>query len=161
MSDSILHDLVNTDWLLSHLSDPNIKIIDATWHMPSSMKNAKKDFERRHIPNAVYFDIDDVSDRSNPLPHMLPSENQFSRHASELGLSNDDKIVVYDTNGGHSAAARVWWTFRVFGHDKISILDGGSLKWFKKGLPTENGVKPIKKGEFNGKYSDSLVASIY
>ena len=61
MSNSTLHDLVDIDWLLSHLSDPNIKIIDATWHMPSSMKNAKKDFERRHIPNAVYFDIDDVS----------------------------------------------------------------------------------------------------
>lgn len=117
--------LVSTNWLAEHLGD--VKIIDASWRMPGEA-SARADYEQRHIPHAVYFDIDAIADKSVDLPHMLPSPNLFERAVGELGVADNDVVVVYDDKGCFSAP-RVWWTFRAMGHAKVAVLDGGLPKW--------------------------------
>jgi len=92
--------------------------------MPQLQRDPRREFEDAHIPGAAFFDIDAIADRSSPLPHMLPGAAQFARQVGALGISNADLVVVYDTRGVVSAA-RVWWTFRAFGHDRVAVLDGG------------------------------------
>ena len=109
--------LVSTEWLAAHLNDPNVKIIDASFKMPGVLPLPKDDYLAAHIPGAVFFDVDAVSDHSNPLPHMFPTAEQFGRDVGALGIGNDDTVVVYDS-GGWVAAPRVWWMFLSFGHEK-------------------------------------------
>jgi len=129
--------LVSTEWLAEHLSAPDLRVVDATWFMKSSGRNAREDYQAAHIPGAVFFDIDDIADTASPLPHMLPPPEKFSSKVRRLGLGNGNRIVVYDNNGG-LAAARVWWMFRVFGHKDVSVLDGGFAKWLAEGRPSED-----------------------
>ena len=103
--------LVSTDWLAQHLSAPDIRIVDASWHMPAQKRNARAEYEARHIPGAVFFDIDQIADTESTLPHMLPSAEKFSARVRKLGLGDGTRIVVYDSYGMMSAA-RVWWTRR-------------------------------------------------
>jgi thiosulfate/3-mercaptopyruvate sulfurtransferase len=128
------HWFVSTDWLAAHLDDPNIAILDGSWHLAG--RDARAEYAAAHIPGALFFDIDAVSDRSNPLPHMLPSAEQFSRMVGELGIDEKQRIVVYDTLGLFSAP-RVWWTFKVMGARDVVILDGGLPKWIAEGRPVD------------------------
>jgi thiosulfate/3-mercaptopyruvate sulfurtransferase len=129
--------LVSADWLEAHLKDPGIKILDCTWHHPSTNLDGRTQFRGRHLPSAVHFDIDSVSDPANPLPHMLPSPEDFSKKVGLLGIADGDKVVVYDRQFGASAAGRVWWMFHVFGYENVALLDGGFNKWAKEKRPSD------------------------
>lgn len=138
--------LVSTQWLAEHLADPDLKILDCTWHHVSTNLDGRTQYRGRHLPGSVHFDIDHIADRSNPLPHMLPTAEDFAKKVGLLGIGDRDRVVVYDRLYGGSAAARVWWMFRVFGHDKVALLDGGFGKWTKEKLPTEmSAVRPEPK----------------
>jgi len=138
--------LVSTEWLADHLVDPELKILDCTWHHVSTNLDGRTQYRGRHLPGSVHFDIDHVADRSNPLPHMLPTPDDFAKKVGLLGIGDGDRVVVYDRLSGGSAAARAWWMFRVFGHDKVALLDGGFGKWTKEKHPTEmSAVRPEPK----------------
>jgi thiosulfate/3-mercaptopyruvate sulfurtransferase len=130
--------LVTTDWLASHLEAPDIIVLDASWHLPTERRNAHAEFLAGHIPGALFFDIDAISDTGNPLPHMLPPPEKFSSAVRKMGIGDGKRIIVYDTAGLFSAA-RAWWMFRVFGHDDVAVLDGGLPKWKSEGRPLEEG----------------------
>jgi thiosulfate/3-mercaptopyruvate sulfurtransferase len=135
--------LVSTEWLAANLHAPDLRVVDASWRMPGNQP-ARSDFEARHIPGAVFFDLDEIADHSSSLPHMLPSPGDFAAGAGALGIADQDRIVVYD-DAGIFSAARVWWTFRAFGHDKVSVLDGGLPKWLAEGRAVAVGeTKPAK-----------------
>ncbi|KAG7014988.1 Thiosulfate/3-mercaptopyruvate sulfurtransferase 1, mitochondrial [Cucurbita argyrosperma subsp. argyrosperma] len=129
--------VVSPDWLHSNLKQPDLKVLDASWYMPDEQRNPIQEYQVAHIPGALFFDIDGVSDRTSKLPHMLPSEEAFAAVVSALGIQNEDGVVVYDGKGLFSAA-RVWWMFRVFGHDRIWVLDGGLPKWRTLGYDVES-----------------------
>ena len=130
--------LVSTDWLADHLDAPDVRVVEATWFMPATGKSGRGEYDAGHIPGAVFFDLDEIADSANPLPHMLPDAAKFASKVRKLGLGNGNRIIVYDRASGSSAAARVWWMFRQFGHDEISLLDGGMGKWLAEHRPTED-----------------------
>lgn len=135
--------LVSTEWLAAHLSDPRVKVLDASFKLPGVLPLPKDDYLQQHIPGAVFFDVDAVSDHSSLLPHMFPSAEQFGRDVGALGLSNDDTVVLYDA-GGWVAAPRGWWMFLSFGHANVRVLDGGLKKWLAEGRAVDSGdVKPV------------------
>ncbi len=137
--------LVEMDWLAGHLQSPDIRVVDASWYMPCDGRDPEAEFLQRHIPGAVFFDIDDIADTTSPYPHMLPSPEKFSARVRRLGLGDGSRVIVYD-GAGLFSAARVWWMFRVFGHDDVAILDGGFPKWLRQGLPTQSGP-PVTRRE--------------
>jgi len=124
--------LVSTDWLAEHLQAPDVKIVDGTAFLPDENRDAREEYEDCHIPGAVFFDINDICDTDDPLPHMVPSAEKFSSRVRKLGLGDGYKVVVYDAHGGFNAAARVWWMFRLFGHEDVAVLDGGLPKWLSE-----------------------------
>jgi thiosulfate/3-mercaptopyruvate sulfurtransferase len=138
--------LVPTDWLAERLNDPNLIPIDGSYFLPTQKRDALAEYNSGHIPGAVFFDIEAVSDHSTDLPHMLPGPKQFGEAVGALGIGDGDTVVVYDSTGLFSAA-RVWWTFRIFGARSVYILDGGLPKWKAEGRPMESGEtkRPAKK----------------
>jgi thiosulfate/3-mercaptopyruvate sulfurtransferase len=151
--------LVTTAWLADHLSDPKVKILDASFKMPGVLPLPKDDYLAAHIPGAVFFDVDAVSDHTNPLPHMFPSAEQFGRDVGALGICNADTVVIYDA-GGWVAGPRAWWMFLSYGHDKVHVLDGGLRKWRAEGRPVQSGeVKPAAR-TFKAIFDASRVRSI-
>ncbi|KAH9646296.1 Thiosulfate/3-mercaptopyruvate sulfurtransferase 1 [Citrus sinensis] len=129
--------VVSVDWLHANLREPDLKVLDASWYMPDEQRNPFQEYQVAHIPGALFFDVDGVADRTTNLPHMLPSEEAFAAAVSALGLENKDGLVVYDGKGIFSAA-RVWWMFRVFGHDRVWVLDGGLPRWRASGYDVES-----------------------
>jgi thiosulfate/3-mercaptopyruvate sulfurtransferase len=121
-------DLVTTEWLAQHLSDTDVVILDCSWHLPAAKRDARAEYLSGHVPGALFCDLDQISDQQSSLPHMLPKPEEFAENMGRLGIGNDTHVICYDAAGLFSAA-RVWWMFRVFGHDKISVLDGGLPKW--------------------------------
>ena len=152
--------LVSSEWLAQHLTDPTIKILDCTWHHPSTNLDGRTQYRGRHLPGSVHFDIDQVADKSNPLPHMLPTAEDFAHKVGLLGISNSDRVIVYDRHYGGSAAARVWWMFCVFGHDNVALLDGGFGKWTKEKRPAE--MTPVRPApaSFTANVQPGLVATL-
>ncbi|MDU3042854.1 MAG: sulfurtransferase [Bradyrhizobium sp.] len=152
--------MVSSEWLAQHLTDPTIKILDCTWHHPSTNLDGRTQYRGRHLPGSVHFDIDQVADKSNPLPHMLPTAEDFAHKVGLLGISNSDRVIVYDRHYGGSAAARVWWMFRVFGHDNVALLDGGFGKWTKEKRPAE--MTPVRPApaSFTANVQPGLVATL-
>ena len=130
--------LVSTVWLAAHLADPDLVVIDASWHMPATKREGRREFLAGHIPGAAFFDLDAVSDHTSPLPHMLPSPEDFASAMGALGVSNDVRVVVYD-GAGLFSAPRLWWMLRIFGHEHVAILDGGLPKWTAEGHPLDLG----------------------
>lgn len=152
-----LEPLTPTEALAQVLGKPDIKVVDASWHMPAAQRDAKAEFRQAHIPGAVFFDLDAHSNHSTSLPHMLPSPEQFAAAVGALGISNQDKIVVYDSPGLFSAA-RLWWMFRVFGHRFVTVLDGGLKKWQVENRPLESGEPLITPKTFHAEEGQWLVA---
>jgi len=151
--------VVSTAWLSDRLRAPGVRVVDGSWHMPAENRSGREEYLQAHIPGAVFFDIDEIADRSTDLPHMLPSPEQFARAAGELGLSRDLDIVVYDTFGIRSAA-RVWWTLRAMGYAKVHVLDGGLRKWMAEGRPIEAGVVYPPKVEVEPMFDGELVRDV-
>lgn len=148
--------LVSTDWLAQHLSAPDVRVVDATYFLPGSDRDARAEYNERHIPGAVFFDIDEISDTSSSLPHMLPSPEKFTSRVRKLGLGDGVRIVVYDTHGLMSAA-RVWWMFRVFGHRDVAVLDGGLPKWIAEDRPLEDLPPMPRERHFTARLNTFLV----
>ena len=114
--------LVSTEWLAANLTNAKLRIVDSSWHMPDQERDAKAEFTARHIPGAVFFDIDEIADGESALPHMMPDAQTFAASVGALGIGNGTRVVVYDTHGLFSAG-RAWWMFRAFGHDDVAILE--------------------------------------
>ena len=151
--------IVTTEWLAKHLSDPDLRVVDGTWHMPHLKRDPRAEFEAAHVPGAVFFDIDATADRTTTLPHMLPTAEQFGAAVGALGIGNGDRVVVYDVRGVVSAA-RVWWTFRAFGHDAIAVLDGGLRAWRAEGRPVESGPGRPTPRPFTARRRPELVRDV-
>jgi thiosulfate/3-mercaptopyruvate sulfurtransferase len=156
--------LVSTGWLAAQLARPQsghsrVRVLDSSWHMPHLERDPRREFEEGHIPGAAFFDIDGIADRSTSLPHMLPSAAQFARQVGELGISNRDLVVVYDVRGVVSAA-RVWWTFRAMGHDRVAVLDGGLRKWKAEGRLVETGPAKVAPARFRAHLRRAIVRNL-
>ena len=145
--------LVSTDWLRKNFINKNIKILDCSWHMPTTQRSGKLEFEQTHIPGSIFFDIDEFSDKNSEFPHTILPGDIFSEMISNLGISNQDHIVVYDSLGIFSSP-RVWWMFQYFGHKEVSILDGGLVKWLKEKKEIETG-KGKKYSKTNFKVTEN------
>jgi thiosulfate/3-mercaptopyruvate sulfurtransferase len=150
--------LVSTDWLAAHIDDTRVKVIDASFKLPGVLPLPIDDYLAAHIPGAVFFDVDAISDHDDPRPHMFPDAGQFARDISALGISTGDTVVAYDS-GGWVAAPRAWWMFLSFGYPKVKVLDGGLKKWLREGRPTHSGKVTPKPGKFQAKFDSSYIRS--
>lgn len=138
---SLPRPLVTTGWLADNLTDADLRILDASWFMPGTPRDPEAEFLSRHIPGARTISIDVVAEPDTmPLPHMVPTEARFAELVGALGISNKSQVVVYDSSGIAMAAARVWWLFRLFGHEDVAVLDGGLPKWLAEGRPVVSGA---------------------
>jgi thiosulfate/3-mercaptopyruvate sulfurtransferase len=151
--------LVSTDWLAANLGQPNLSVVDASWHMPDAGRDAAAEFQERHIPGAVHFDIDKVADPSSGLPHTLADEAHFAAAAGALGLSENRIIVVYDSAGLFSAP-RVWWNLKIMGAEHVHVLDGGLPKWLAEGRPVESGKANPEPRTFSPRLDHGAVAHV-
>lgn len=148
--------LVSTEWLAAQLGRADLAIIDASWAWPQEHRDLEQEFRARHIPGAVRFDIDAISDHGSDLPHMLPSAEAFATAVAALGIGDDSTVVAYD-GAGLMSAARPWWMFRVFGHDKVAVLDGGLPKWQAEGRPLASGPASPARRSFTARLRPELV----
>jgi thiosulfate/3-mercaptopyruvate sulfurtransferase len=151
--------IVTTAWLAAEVGASDLRVVDGSWHMPHLGRDPRAEFRAEHIPGAVFFDIDAIADRRGGLPHMLPSADEFGRAVGALGISNDARVVVYDTRGVVSAA-RVWWTFRAFGHERVAVLDGGLARWKTEGRPLESGEPTPRPRAFAAARQPGLVRDL-
>ncbi len=135
--------LVSTEWLEAHLSDPDLRIFDASWYLPDMKRDARAEYDRGHIPGARFFDVDEISDLRSELPHTVPPTEKFISRMRAMGVGDGHQVVVYD-GAGLFSAARVWWLFRLMGKTDIAVLDGGYPKWTAEGRPTED-MPPIMR----------------
>lgn len=157
-----MNTIVSTAWLAEHLDDPDVRIVDATYHLPGTNRDAAAEFAAAHIPGAVFFDVDDIAapDSKAPggLPHMLPPPGLFAERMAALGIGNDSFVVCYDVHGLMSAA-RAWWMLRAFGHDGVAVLDGGLPAWKAEGRPIESGAPTPAPARFTAHFRPALVRS--
>jgi len=151
--------LVTPEWLAQNLGRRDVRVVDGSWHMPQLKRDARAEFVEAHVPGAVFFDIDAIADPRTSLPHMLPRAAEFSRSVGRLGIGDRDRVIVYDSRGVVSAA-RVWWTFRAFGHDAVAVLDGGLPRWRAEGRPVESGSAAPKPRRFTARLRRSLVRDL-
>jgi thiosulfate/3-mercaptopyruvate sulfurtransferase len=159
MADPLPEALVSTEWLERNRAAPDLRLVDATWFMPGSGRDARAEYAAAHIPGAVFFDIDEIADETSPLPHMLPSATKFSSRVRRLGLGDGARIVVYDNNR-FCASARVWWMLRLFGHRDVAVLDGGLAKWRAEGRPVEDLPPRPQERHFTARQNNLLVRDL-
>jgi thiosulfate/3-mercaptopyruvate sulfurtransferase len=152
--------LVSGEWLQARLGTPGLRIVDATWFMPAAGRDARAEFEAAHLPGAVFFDIDAIAApvADTGLPHMLPTPEAFAAKVGALGIGDGDMVVAYDAHG-LMTAARAWWMFRVFGHDRVAVLDGGLPLWRAQGRPVESGSSQPEPARFTSRFRPALVRS--
>jgi thiosulfate/3-mercaptopyruvate sulfurtransferase len=152
--------VVSTAWLAEHLHDPDVQVVDASWFLPNEGDRGRQAYLEAHVPGAVFFDIDQIADKTTALPHMLPGAEAFARAAGALGLRREAQIVVYDAQGIFSAP-RVWWTLRVMGFPRAAVLDGGLPKWRAEGRPVESGEPPAPRAsELEPAFQPELVRAL-
>lgn len=151
--------LVTSKWLNENLNTPNLKILDCSWHMPDEGRNAGLEFNDCHIEGSQYFDLDFNSDPKSALPHMMPSEEVFSKNMSNLGLHNDDTIICYDNSSVHSSF-RAWWMFKAFGIKNVFILDGGLQGWQENGYKISNNPDKPNVGNFKAILDKTLIFNL-
>ncbi len=143
--------LVTTTWLAERIGSPDLRVLDGSWYLPTSGRDARSEYVAGHVPGAVFFDLDAVSDRDASLPHMLPSPEAFAEQVGDLGVGDGHEVVLYDGSGANLSAARIWWMFRVFGHERVAVLDGGLPKWRSEGRPLERGVVTPRRERFTSR----------
>lgn len=148
--------LVSTAWLAEHLDAPDIRILDASWYLPGADRDPLADYQAAHIPGGVFFDIDDISDETSALPHMLPNPVKFSSRLRKLGLGDGSRMVVYDSTG-LTSAARAWWMLRAMGHEDIVVLDGGLPKWISEGRSISDRRPLPRDRHFSARLNSDLV----
>src|SRR5579862_8818509 len=149
-------DLVSTEWLAAHIDSRDVRVVDGSFTLPGVTPTAQEAYAKQHIPSAVFFDIEAISDHANPLPHMLPSDQDFAAAVGRLGLGDQHRIVVYDL-AGFNSAPRVWFMLRAYGHRKVALLNGGLPKWLAEGRPVTAFVTHPKPATFTAKLDKSLV----
>ncbi len=149
--------VVSAEWLAAHLEDPSVCIVDATVHLPDTGRNAKAEYLQEHIPGAGFFDLDLIADPANPLPRKFPPEDVFALEVGKLGIGNETHVVAYDTPGLYSAA-RVWWLFRHYGYDNVSVLDGGLKHWKAQGRALQAGEVECSPASFRLSAGRDLLA---
>jgi thiosulfate/3-mercaptopyruvate sulfurtransferase len=157
MSDPNL--LVSTDWLAERLTAPDIRILDGSTYLPGAGKDGHQEYQKAHIPGARFFDIDEISDSHSPLPHMLPPAEKFVSRVRRMGIGDGHRVIVYDQQGLFSAA-RVWWMFRIFGHQDVAVLDGGRPKWLAEGRPVDDEEPDPRERHFTGRRDGSMVRDV-
>jgi thiosulfate/3-mercaptopyruvate sulfurtransferase len=148
--------LVSTVWLEAELGAPDLRVVDATLFLPGMGRDARAEHEAAHIPGAVYFDIDEIADRDNPVPHMLPPAHKFASRMQTLGIGDGNRIIVYDNSPLHTSA-RAWFMLRAFGAHHVAILDGGLQKWAREGRPLESVSPPHRHGHFTALLDEGAV----
>jgi thiosulfate/3-mercaptopyruvate sulfurtransferase len=154
----IMDSLVSTQWLAEHRSEVDLRLVDASWHMPASGRSGRDEYLAAHFPRAVFLDIDEVADTSNPAPHAMPSAEEFGAAMARLGIGREDRIVVYD-NSPLRTAARGWFMLRRFGALRVAILDGGFQKWLAESRPTESGNPPPGAARFDASSPGGALAT--
>lgn len=159
MSAEALPLTVDTGWLAGHLGEPDLRVVDGTNYLPHLKRDAHAEYRQAHIPGAVFFAVDEIADTASPLPHMLPSSDVFAKAIGALGIGDGDRVVAYGGKG-MIASARVWWTFRVFGYDRVTILDGGMPKWRAEGRPLEAGEIAPAPRRFTAQFRPELVRDL-
>jgi thiosulfate/3-mercaptopyruvate sulfurtransferase len=152
--------LVSTTWLAARLGQPRLQVLDASWYLPAAGRHPRAEYTAGHIPGARFFDLDAVSDHTTSLPHMLPDAAAFAQAMSALGLDDADDLVVYDGTGANVSAARAWWMFRVFGHPRVALLDGGLGAWRREGRPLESGPARPRAGRFTAQLDPTAVRDL-
>lgn len=159
MPENRSNNLVSTGWLHENLDQPDLVVVDGSWYLPQAGRDPKTEYVQGHIPGAIYFDIDAISDRSSDLPHMLASPIAFSSAMRKLGVGDGQRIVVYDGMGVFSAP-RVWWNFKAMGVHDVAVLDGGLPKWLSEGRPIDD--HPVKRPErhFSARLDHSAVSDL-
>jgi thiosulfate/3-mercaptopyruvate sulfurtransferase len=140
MPDALPTPIVSTEWLAAHLGEPGLVVLDASWYLAAMQRDAQAEYTAGHIPGALFWDIDRLSDGQSSLPHMLPDPASLARDIGALGIADGDRVVVYDGSGINLSAPRVWWTFRIAGHDEVAVLDGGLTRWKAEGRALEAGT---------------------
>ena len=153
-----MNQLIEIGRLKENLNDPQIKIIDGTWHMPASDLNAFEIFKEKHIPNAVFIDLEEISNQNSNLPHMMPDNDYFSKKISSLGINNNDHLVIYDMYGMFSAA-RIWFMFKAFGHNNVSLLNGGLPAWIDSNGEISNQINKLKATSYKANLNKSLIVN--
>ncbi|MBV8977463.1 MAG: 3-mercaptopyruvate sulfurtransferase [Alphaproteobacteria bacterium] len=148
--------LVSTQWLAEHLDAPDIRIADASWYLPDAGRSAKAEYQSAHIARAVFFDLEDLSDENNSLPHMLAPAAKFASRMRRMGLGDGNLIVVYDGAGLYSSP-RAWWMLKAMGHEDVRVLDGGLPKWRREGRPVEDMAPPAYPRHFTPRQNHALL----
>lgn len=151
--------IVDADWLQAKLGSPGLSIVDASWYLPAHKRNARAEYDAAHIPGAVFFDLDQVTDEDSDLPHTLPNPRVFARFAGSMGISADDTIVVYD-GPGFLSAPRVWWMFRVMGVAEVFVLDGGFDRWKAAGRPVTADQTRVAPNVFHADFDPKRIVSL-
>lgn len=151
--------LVSTSWLMAHLKDPDLRLLDASWYLPDMARNGREEYNNAHILGARFFDIDEVSDHRSELPHMVPPVEKFMSRVRAMGVGDGHQIVVYD-GAGLFSAARVWWLFQLMGHSDIAVLDGGLPKWQAEGHPTEDMAPVIRDRHMTVRRQNQMVRDV-
>jgi len=151
--------LKSTEWLAGQLGKPGVSIVDGSYYLPTQKRDAKAEYLAGHIPGAIFFDINAIADDSTDLPHMLPGPGQFAEAVGNLGITENDTIVVYDGSGFFSAP-RVWWTFKIFGARNVFVLDGGLPAWTQEGRPLDTGEVKRPSRTFNANMDTGAVAML-
>lgn len=151
--------LVSTDWLATHLKDPDLRLLDASWVMPAMERDARTEYDAGHIPGARFFDIDEISDHRSELPHMVPPVEKFMSRLRAMGVGDGHQVVVYDSLGLFSAA-RVWWLFRLMGQFNVAVLDGGFPKWKAEGREIEDMPPVIRDRHMTVRVQNHMVRDV-
>lgn len=151
--------LVSTEWLAAHIKDPDLRVLDGSWYLPQEARDPKAEYDAAHIPNARFFDIDDISDHRSELPHMVPPVEKFMSRLRAMGVGDGHQVVVYD-GAGLKSAARVWWLFRLMGQENIAVLDGGLPKWIAEGRETEDLPPVIRDRHMTVRVQNHLVRDV-
>ena len=151
--------LVTTEWLAANLSAPDVRVVDASFYLPQEKRDAHAEYAAGHIPGAVFFDIEAISDTDSPLPHMLPAPEKFAARVRKLGLGDGNRIVVYD-GGKMTGATRCWWMFRLFGARDVAVLDGGMVKWKAEDRPLEDLPPAARDRHFTARMNQAMVRDV-
>lgn len=151
--------LVSTDWLASHLKDPDLRILDASYYLPDMGRDAKAEYDAAHIPGARFFDIDEISDQRSELPHMAPPPEKFMSRMRAMGVGDGHQVVVYD-GAGIFSAPRVWWLFRLMGKTDVAVLDGGQPKWVAEGREVEDMPPVVRDRHMTVSLQNHLAADV-